>query len=111
MGFKRMVTDSTPRSFWKACENCEERDGDFPLHQFVTIPALVKSGDPGTCWRPALLRHFGKSTDAPGTFDPPLLGAISPERSRVFDQSALRQRPRAQPGDYVGAGSAFAPCS
>jgi excinuclease UvrABC ATPase subunit len=52
---------------------------------------------------PALLRHFGQSTDAPGAPYPRLLGADYLSDVVFVDQSPIGKTARSNPVRYVGA--------
>jgi excinuclease ABC subunit A len=78
-GFKRMVTESTPRLILEGARehNLKERVGGVPAAALVTVTGVSGSGKSSLIQdvlAPALLRHFGKATDAPGAHDR-LLGA------------------------------------
>jgi excinuclease ABC subunit A len=78
-GFKRMVTESTPRLILEGARehNLQNVSVEFPLQRLVTVTGVSGSGKSSLIQdvlAPALLRHFGKATDAPGAHDR-LLGA------------------------------------
>ena len=55
---------------------------------------------------PALARHFGKATEAPGAHDR-LLGADSSRDAVFVDQSPIGKTARSNPASYVGAWDAI----
>ncbi|NBQ07854.1 MAG: excinuclease ABC subunit A, partial [Betaproteobacteria bacterium] len=74
MGFKRLVTDNTPRLILEGARehNLKKVSIDFPLQRLVCVTGVSGSGKSSLIQdvlAPALLRHFGKSTDAPGAHD------------------------------------------
>ena len=79
MGFKRMVTESTPRLILEGARehNLKDLQVEFPLQRLVVVTGVSGSGKSTLVQdvlAPALLRHFGKPTDSPGVHDR-LLGA------------------------------------
>ncbi|AOW14792.1 excinuclease ABC subunit A [Hydrogenophaga crassostreae] len=107
MGFKRMVTDSTPRLILEGARehNLKNVTVDFPLQRLVVVTGVSGSGKSSLIQdilAPALLRHFGKSTDAPGAFDR-LLGADFLSEVVFVDQSPIGKTARSNPVSYVGA--------
>jgi excinuclease ABC subunit A len=111
MGFKRMVTDSTPRLILEGARehNLKNVTVDFPLQRLVVVTGVSGSGKSSLIQdvlAPALLRHFGKSTDAPGAFDR-LLGADHLSEVVFVDQSPIGKTARSNPVSYVGAWDAI----
>ncbi|MFT7402494.1 MAG: excinuclease ABC subunit A, partial [Hydrogenophaga sp.] len=111
MGFKRMVTDSTPRLILEGVRehNLKNVTVDFPLQRLVVVTGVSGSGKSSLIQdvlAPALLRHFGKSTDAPGAFDL-LLGADHLSEVVFVDQSPIGKTARSNPVSYVGAWDAI----
>ncbi|WP_291012423.1 excinuclease ABC subunit UvrA [Hydrogenophaga sp.] len=107
MGFKRMVTDSTPRLILEGARehNLKNVTVDFPLQRLVVVTGVSGSGKSSLIQdvlAPALLRHFGKSTDAPGAHDR-LLGADHLSEVVFVDQSPIGKTARSNPVSYVGA--------
>ena len=107
MGFKRMVTDSTPRLILEGARehNLKNVTVDFPLQRLVVVTGVSGSGKSSLIQdvlAPALLRHFGKSTDAPGAHDR-LLGADYLSEVVFVDQSPIGKTARSNPVSYVGA--------
>jgi excinuclease ABC subunit A len=111
MGFKRMVTDSTPRLILEGARehNLKNVTVDFPLQRLVVVTGVSGSGKSSLIQdvlAPALLRHFGKSTDAPGAHDR-LLGADHLSEVVFVDQSPIGKTARSNPVSYVGAWDAI----
>ncbi|MDP2019537.1 MAG: excinuclease ABC subunit A, partial [Hydrogenophaga sp.] len=107
MGFKRMVTDSTPRLILEGVRehNLQNVSVEFPLQRLVVITGVSGSGKSSLIQdvlAPALLRHFGKSTDSPGAHDR-LLGADFLSEVVFVDQSPIGKTARSNPVSYVGA--------
>ncbi|MEX1166891.1 MAG: excinuclease ABC subunit UvrA, partial [Hydrogenophaga sp.] len=107
MGFKRMVTESTPRLILEGARehNLQNVTVDFPLQRLVVVTGVSGSGKSSLIQdvlAPALLRHFGKATDAPGAFDR-LLGADHLSEVVFVDQSPIGKTARSNPVSYVGA--------
>lgn len=111
MGFKRMVTDSTPRLILEGARehNLKNVTVDFPLQRLVVVTGVSGSGKSSLIQdvlAPALLRHFGKSTDAPGAHDR-LMGADFLSEVVFVDQSPIGKTARSNPVSYVGAWDAI----
>ncbi|HMS26057.1 MAG TPA: excinuclease ABC subunit UvrA, partial [Burkholderiaceae bacterium] len=107
MGFQRLVSDSTPRLILEGARehNLKNVTVDFPLQRLVTITGVSGSGKSSLVQdilAPALLRHFGKTTDAPGLHDR-LLGADHLSDVVFVDQSPIGKTARSNPASYVGA--------
>ncbi|MBW8467830.1 MAG: excinuclease ABC subunit UvrA, partial [Thiobacillus sp.] len=107
MGFKRMVTDSTPRLILEGARehNLQDVSVEFPLQRLVVVTGVSGSGKSSLIQdvlAPALLRHFGKSTDSPGAHDR-LLGADFLSEVVFVDQSPIGKTARSNPVSYVGA--------
>lgn len=110
-GLKRMVTESTPRLILEGAREHNLRDinVDFPLQRMVTITGVSGSGKSTLIQDvlvPALMRHFGKPTDAAGAFDR-LLGADHLADVMFVDQSPIGKTARSNPVSYVGAWDAL----
>ncbi len=106
-GFKRMVTDSTPRLILEGARehNLRQLDIEFPLQRLVTVTGVSGSGKSTLVQdilAPALLRHFGQATEAPGAHDR-LLGAEHLSGVVFVDQSPIGKTARSNPVSYVGA--------
>ncbi|WP_311223626.1 MULTISPECIES: excinuclease ABC subunit UvrA [unclassified Acidovorax] len=106
-GIKRMVTDATPRLILEGARehNLQNVSVDFPLQRLVTVTGVSGSGKSTLIQdvlAPALLRHFGKATETPGTHDR-LLGADHLGDVVFVDQSPIGKTARSNPVSYVGA--------
>ncbi len=111
MGFKRMVTDNTPRLILEGAKehNLKNVSIDFPLQRLVCVTGVSGSGKSSLIQdvlAPALLRHFGKSTETPGAHDR-LLGADHLSDVVFVDQSPIGKTARSNPVSYVGAWDAL----
>ena len=111
MGFKRMVTDNTPRLILEGARehNLKNVSVEFPLQRLVVVTGVSGSGKSSLIQdvlAPALLRHFGKSTDSPGAHDR-LLGADLLSEVVFVDQSPIGKTARSNPVSYVGAWDAI----
>ena len=107
MGFKRMVTESTPRLILEGARehNLQNLQVEFPLQRLVVVTGVSGSGKSTLIQdvlAPALLRHFGKPTDSPGAHDR-LLGADHLSDVVYVDQSPIGKTARSNPVSYVGA--------
>jgi excinuclease ABC subunit A len=107
LGFKRMVTDSTPRLILEGARehNLQNISVDFPLQRLVTITGVSGSGKSSLIQdvlAPALMRYFGKATETPGAHDR-LLGADHLSDVVFVDQSPIGKTARSNPVSYVGA--------
>ena len=110
-GLKRMVTESTPRLILEGARehNLQGISVDFPLQRLVTITGVSGSGKSTLIQDvlvPALMRHFGKPTDAAGAFER-LLGADHLADVMFVDQSPIGKTARSNPVSYVGAWDAI----
>jgi excinuclease ABC subunit A len=110
-GFKRMVAESTPRLILEGARehNLQNVSVDFPLGRMVCVTGVSGSGKSTLIQdilAPALLRHFGKTTDAPGAHDR-LLGADLLADVVFVDQSPIGKTARSNPVSYVGAWDAI----
>ncbi len=107
MGFQRLVSSSTPRLILEGARehNLKNVTVDLPLQRLVTITGVSGSGKSSLVQdilAPALLRYFGKATDAPGLHDR-LLGADHLSDVVFVDQSPIGKTARSNPASYVGA--------
>ncbi|MGH8822362.1 MAG: excinuclease ABC subunit UvrA, partial [Rhodoferax sp.] len=107
MGFKRMVTDNTPRLILEGARehNLQDVTVEFPLQRLVCVTGVSGSGKSTLIQdvlAPALMRHFGKSTESPGAHDR-LLGADHLSEVVFVDQSPIGKTARSNPASYVGA--------
>ena len=111
LGFKKLVTESTPRLILEGARehNLKNIHVDIPLKCLVTITGVSGSGKSTLVQdilAPALLRHFGKATDSPGLHDR-LMGADHLEEVIFVDQSPIGKTARSNPASYVGAWDAI----
>ena len=111
MGFKRMVTDSTPRMILEGVRehNLQNVSVEFPLQRLVCVTGVSGSGKSSLIQdvlAPALLRYFGKATETPGLHDR-LLGADHLSDVVFVDQSPIGKTARSNPVSYVGAWDAI----
>ncbi len=111
LGFKRMVTDSTPRLILEGARehNLQNISVDFPLQRLVTVTGVSGSGKSTLIQdvlAPALMRHFGKATESPGAHER-LLGADHLSDVVFVDQSPIGKTARSNPVSYVGAWDAI----
>ena len=107
MGFKRAVTDSTPRLILEGARehNLQNLSVEFPLQRLVVVTGVSGSGKSTLVQdvlAPALMRHFGKATETPGLHDR-LLGADHLSDVVFVDQSPIGKTARSNPASYVGA--------
>ena len=111
MGFKRAVTENTPRLILEGARdhNLKNLTVDFPLQRLVCVTGVSGSGK-STLMQdilaPALLRQFGKATETPGLHDR-LLGADHLTDVVFVDQSPIGKTARSNPASYVGAWDAI----
>ena len=106
-GFTRLVGDSTPRLILEGVRehNLRNLTVEIPLQRLVTVTGVSGSGKSTLIQDvlfPALARHFGKATDAPGAHDR-LLGADRLGDAVFVDQSPIGKTARSNPASYVGA--------
>ncbi len=107
MGLKRLVEASTPRLTLAGARqhNLQNLTVEFPLQRLTVVTGVSGSGKSTLVQDvlvPALLRHFGQSTDAPGSFSQ-LLGAEQLAGVVFVDQSPIGKTARSNPASYVGA--------
>ncbi len=110
-GFKRMVTDATPRLVLEGAHehNLRHLNVEFPLQRLVTVTGVSGSGKSTLIQdvlAPALMRHFGQATETPGAHDR-LLGADHLSGVVFVDQSPIGKTARSNPVSYVGAWDAI----
>jgi excinuclease ABC subunit A len=111
MGFQRLVAENTPRLILEgACDhNLKNVTVEFPLNRLVCVTGVSGSGKSTLIQdilAPALLRHFGKATEAPGAHER-LLGADQLSEVVFVDQSPIGKTARSNPASYVGAWDAI----
>jgi excinuclease ABC subunit A len=107
VGLKRLVSDATPRLILEGARehNLQHLNIEFPLQRWVTVTGVSGSGKSTLIQdilAPALLRHFGKSTEGAGAHDR-LLGADHLSDVVFVDQSPIGKTARSNPVSYVGA--------
>jgi excinuclease ABC subunit A len=107
MGFKRAVTDNTPRLILEGARehNLKDLHIEFPLQRLVTIAGVSGSGKSTLIQdvlAPALMRQFGKATETPGAHDR-VLGTDYLSEVAFVDQSPIGKTARSNPVSYVGA--------
>ena len=107
MGFKRAVTDATPRLILEGVRqhNLRNLAVEFPLQRLVCVTGVSGSGKSTLIQdvlAPALTRHFGKATETPGLHDR-MLGADHLSDVVFVDQSPIGKTARSNPASYVGA--------
>jgi excinuclease ABC subunit A len=107
MGLRRVVQENTPKLILQGARqhNLRNLDITFPLQRLVGVTGVSGSGKSTLIQdilHPALLRHFGLATDAPGEFDE-LLGADWLSAVNFVDQSPIGKTARSNPASYVGA--------
>ncbi|MDE2606735.1 MAG: excinuclease ABC subunit UvrA [Burkholderiales bacterium] len=107
MGFKRAVTDSTPRLVLEGARehNLKNLSVEFPLQRLLVVTGVSGSGKSTLVQdilAPALLRHFGRATETAGAHDR-LLGADHLGDVVFVDQSPIGKTARSNPVSYVGA--------
>ncbi|WP_185969566.1 excinuclease ABC subunit A, partial [Tepidimonas aquatica] len=110
-GVKRAVTEATPKLLLQGARqhNLQGLDVAFPLQRLVVVTGVSGSGKSTLIQdvlAPALLRHFGQPTEAPGAHDA-LLGADWLEGVVLVDQSPIGKTARSNPVSYVGAWDAI----
>ncbi len=111
MGFKRLVAGNTPRLILEGARdhNLKNVSVEFPLQRLVCVTGVSGSGKSTLIQdilAPALLRHFGKTTEAPGAHER-LLGAEQLSDVVFVDQSPIGKTARSNPASYVGAWDAI----
>ena len=111
MGFARPVQPSTPKLILEGARqhNLKNVSVEFPLERMVCVTGVAGSGKSTLIQdvlAPALMRLFGKPTDAPGAFDR-LLGAEQLADVVFVDQSPIGKTARSNPASYVGAWDAI----
>ncbi|MDM0082566.1 excinuclease ABC subunit UvrA [Variovorax sp. J31P179] len=111
MGFRRMVSDNTPRLILEGVRehNLQDITVELPLSRLVCITGVSGSGKSTLVQdvlAPALMRHFGKATESPGAHDR-MLGADHLSDVVFVDQSPIGKTARSNPASYVGAWDAI----
>ena len=111
MGFQRLVAANTPRLVLEGVteHNLKNVSVEIPLQRLVCITGVSGSGKSTLVQdvlAPALMRHFGRSTEAPGRHER-LLGAELLADVVFVDQSPIGKTARSNPVSYVGAWDAI----
>ena len=111
MGLQRPVSDSTPRLILEGARehNLKDVTVELPLQRLVCVTGVSGSGKSSLIQdvlAPALLRHFGRPTEAAGAHDR-LLGADHLSDIVFVDQSPIGKTARSNPASYVGAWDAL----
>jgi excinuclease ABC subunit A len=107
IGFTRLVNAATPKLILEGVRehNLKNLSVEFPLQRLVCVTGVSGSGK-STLMQdvlfPALQRHFGKATEAPGVHER-LLGADWLSDAVFVDQSPIGKTARSNPASYVGA--------
>ncbi|MEK8029881.1 excinuclease ABC subunit UvrA [Ideonella sp. DXS29W] len=107
MGFKRFVDEGTPRLLLEGARehNLKNISVEFPLQRLTVVTGVSGSGKSTLVQDvlvPALARHFGEATEAPGEHDR-LLGMDHLAGAVFVDQSPIGKTARSNPASYVGA--------
>ena len=103
----RPVDSTTPRLVLEGASEHNLRDVtvEIPLQRLVCVTGVSGSGKSTLIQdvlHPALARHFGKATEAPGAFRA-LRGADQISDVVFVDQSPIGKTARSNPASYVGA--------
>ena len=111
LGFRRLVQAGTPRLVLEGARehNLQGVTLELPLQRLVVVTGVSGSGKSTLVQDvlyPALARHFGKATEAPGAFER-LLGAEQLADAVFVDQSPIGKTARSNPASYVGAFDEF----
>ncbi|MDO8419626.1 MAG: excinuclease ABC subunit UvrA, partial [Rubrivivax sp.] len=106
-GFRRLVDEATPKLVLEGARDHNLRGISvaLPLQRLVCVTGVSGSGKSTLIQDvlyPALARHFGKATEAPGAHDR-LLGADFLADAVFVDQSPIGKTARSNPASYVGA--------
>src|SRR5690606_30015080 len=101
------VQHNTPKLIIEgvSANNLRQIDVAFPLGRLVCLTGVSGSGKSTLVQDvlyPALLKHFGRPTEAPGAFTR-LLGAEQIAAVVMVDQSPIGKTARSNPASYVGA--------
>ncbi|AOY96282.1 excinuclease ABC subunit A [Cupriavidus sp. USMAA2-4] len=104
---RRPVADDTPRIVLEGASehNLQDVTVSIPLHRLVCVTGVSGSGKSTLLQDvlyPAMARHFGKATEAPGAYRA-LSGAGQVSDVVFVDQSPIGKTARSNPASYVGA--------
>jgi len=107
IGIRRFVSDATPKLILQGARehNLKHIEVVFPLKCLTVVTGVSGSGKSTLVQDvlvPALLRHFGKPTEAAGEHDA-LLGTDWLNDVVFVDQSPIGKTARSNPVSYVGA--------
>ena len=107
IGFRRLVDAATPKLLLEGARehNLQGVTVEFPLQRLVVVTGVSGSGKSTLVQDvlyPALARHFGKPTEAPGAHER-LLGMDWLADAVFVDQSPIGKTARSNPASYVGA--------
>ncbi|HRH89821.1 MAG TPA: ATP-binding cassette domain-containing protein, partial [Rubrivivax sp.] len=107
IGLRRAVDEGTPKLILEGARehNLKNVSVSLPLQRLVVVTGVSGSGKSTLVQDvlyPALARHFGRATEAPGEHDR-LLGADWLADAVFVDQSPIGKTARSNPASYVGA--------
>ncbi len=107
LGFQRPVAANTPRLLLEGVRehNLKNVSVEIPLQRLVCVTGVSGSGKSTLVQdvlAPALMRHFGRSSEAPGHYER-LAGAEQLADVVFVDQSPIGKTARSNPVSYVGA--------
>jgi excinuclease ABC subunit A len=107
LGLRRLVEGATPKLIVEGARehNLRGVSVEFPLQRLTVVTGVSGSGKSTLVQDvlvPALLRHFGQASEAPGAHDR-LLGADFLAAAVFVDQSPIGKTARSNPASYVGA--------